>query len=45
METIFEDSDVEIDDISILKRTAIRNSVADDFVNWCAEGFGEFVVV
>ena len=45
MNSIFVDSNVEVDDITVLERSAIRNTVADDLVDGCAEGFGEFEVI
>lgn len=45
MNAIFVDSDIEVDDVSVLEWTIVRDAVADDLVYGGAEGFGEFVVV
>ena len=45
MNSIFVDSYVEVDNITVFERSAIRNAVADDLVDGGAERFREFEVV
>jgi hypothetical protein len=37
--------DVEVEDVAIFKNTLIGDAVADNFVDRCANGFREMVVV
>lgn len=45
MNSIFVDSHIEVDYITVFEGPTIRNAVADDLVDRCTEGFGEFEVV
>ena len=37
--------DINITEITILKRTSIWNSMTNDFINWCTTGFGKLVII
>ena len=37
--------DVDVDDISIFEDILVWDAVADDFVDGCADGFGEMAVI
>jgi len=38
-------SDIDVENVPILQRTLVGNTVADDFVGRCADGLGEVAVV
>ncbi|MNV49785.1 hypothetical protein D3C71_1417520 [compost metagenome] len=45
METVFDDGNVDINDVAVLQNLVIaRNAVADHFINRDAHGFRETVV-
>lgn len=45
METIFVDSNIKINNITIFQRSIVWNSVANNFIYRCAKWFWEFVVI
>jgi hypothetical protein len=45
MESTVVKCDVDVDNVAILKRSVVRNSVADDFIDRGADGFGEVAVI
>lgn len=45
VEAAVVDGDVNVDNVAILEGSAVRDSVANDFVHACADGFRKVVVV
>ena len=45
MEAVVVKSDVDVENVTVLKYSLIWNTVADDLVNRCAYGLGEVAVV
>lgn len=45
MEPILVDRDIAVDDVSILKRSEVRNSMANDLIDTGTETLWEFVIV
>ena len=45
VESILVNRNIAVDDVSILKRTEVRNPVADDFVDTCANALWKLMVV
>jgi hypothetical protein len=42
---VVEEGDVEVDDVAVFEGAVVGDTVADDFVDGAAVGFGEVVVV
>ena len=45
MHTLLVNSNVKVDDISVLERTTVGYAMADDFIDGGTQWFGEFVVI
>lgn len=45
MIALMVESDIKVDNVAVLKWASIRNAVADDLVNGCADGLWKMVVV
>jgi hypothetical protein len=45
MEPILVDRDIAVDDVTILKRSEVRNSMANDLIDTGTETLREFVIV
>jgi hypothetical protein len=45
MEAAVVEGDVDVEDVAVLEGALVGDAVADDFVDGCADRFGEVAVV